>query len=233
MASTDKTIMVTKEFEVPTPAKEAACIVPDPDWMHLRDCIVEIRSPSQFFHSLGWHMLGVALATAIARANLPGDAPTARSDVYLAITLCAILVGAVSLLFDHLRRSDCGADVRRTLREFDRVGTRYQTGDRHANGFCIHDFLLSHRFRLIHSVPNDSKDVRFGKGGAILEGRNENENTWRLIGNKLEFLTDRQQLFSRFLFDPETRRFANFVDPEGKCDHPQLICLAEENRESE
>ena len=215
--------VMTKELEVTPPPREPAYVVPESDWTYLRDCVDEIHSPSRFFHGLGWSMVGVAPTTLIAWASSP-----TRSVVYLVVTGCAVIIGALSLFFDHLRAGDCGADAKRAAKEFDRLGSRYRTNECVAQRqiFSLAEFLQSNTFTLTFDLPDGCKDMQFGEGGTIIEGQNENENTWRVVAGQLEFLTEKREIFSRFRYDPDTQQFANFVDPDTLCDHPQRMSIA-------
>jgi hypothetical protein len=228
MASSAGGMTVTKELELTLPPREAAYVVPESDWAHLRDCVAEIRSPGAFFRNLGWWMLGVAPTTLVAKATLPADTPSAQHGIYLAATVCAIVLGAMSLLFAHLRSRDCEADSQRGLKEFDRLAARYRTvdPDTESKPFSLREFLLGNTFTLTYDIPNGRKDIRFGNDGTVIDG-NENEHSWRLVRDKLEFLTDKQELFSRFHFDLDRRQFVNVGDPDTQCGHSQRLSLAE------
>jgi hypothetical protein len=62
---------------------------------------------------------------------------------------------------------------------------------------------------------NYSKTVVFLNNGQIGgEGRNKNEDTWRIRRGCLEFLTDDGKVYSRFRFDKTTGRLACTNDPD-------------------
>jgi len=61
---------------------------------------------------------------------------------------------------------------------------------------------------------NYSKPVVFLDDGQIGEGRNNNEDTWRIRRGCLEFLTDDGKVYSRFRFDKTTGRLACTNDPD-------------------
>jgi hypothetical protein len=52
-----------------------------------------------------------------------------------------------------------------------------------------------------------SKIIMFGPEGKILEGSNDNENSWRARNGRLELLNSDGKVFSRFKLDPPTNLF--------------------------
>lgn len=66
------------------------------------------------------------------------------------------------------------------------------------------------RFRFVYNPDaNKSKIVTFLPDGQIGEGRNENENKWRIKRGKLEILAVDGKWFNRFKHDPETGRIVS------------------------
>jgi TIR domain len=59
-----------------------------------------------------------------------------------------------------------------------------------------------------------SKRMRFGKGGTIFDGRNDNEASWQVRRGCLEFLNTTGGVHGRFKFDRATRRFYATNDPD-------------------
>jgi hypothetical protein len=59
-----------------------------------------------------------------------------------------------------------------------------------------------------------SKIMRFAPEGAILEGQNENEASWRVRSDFLELLNDRGTVHGRFYYSPTDQRFYSTNDPD-------------------
>jgi hypothetical protein len=59
-----------------------------------------------------------------------------------------------------------------------------------------------------------SKLITFQDNGTIGQGRNGNENTWRISGGRLELLNDRAEVYSRFFLLPDKRSFHHTNDPD-------------------
>jgi hypothetical protein len=80
------------------------------------------------------------------------------------------------------------------------------------------EILLGTRFRLFFNpkIPGLSKTkiMRFGKNGAILEGQNRNESSWRMRSDFLELLDSHSQVHSRFYYSPSDNRFYHTNDPD-------------------
>jgi len=91
----------------------------------------------------------------------------------------------------------------------------------HTQRETFHDrlkgMILAGPYRLFFNPARGlpgSKVVRFGQNGKILEGRNNNESSWRIAGDFLEFLDSEGAVFSRFWYNPEEKRFNLVNDPE-------------------
>jgi hypothetical protein len=61
---------------------------------------------------------------------------------------------------------------------------------------------------------NGQKDLSFNTDGTIGDGRNQNEDRWRVRGNYLELLNPSGQVFSRFVFDKATESFEHTNDED-------------------
>jgi hypothetical protein len=65
--------------------------------------------------------------------------------------------------------------------------------------------------------PNSAKGstkITFADGGVIDQGRNDNENSWRLRDGFLERLNSKGKIFSRFLFDEKKKCFSHTNDDD-------------------
>lgn len=59
-----------------------------------------------------------------------------------------------------------------------------------------------------------SKIMMFGPSGAILEGKNDNENSWRVEGERLELVQSDGKVHSRFYFNPNANIFIHTNDED-------------------
>lgn len=75
------------------------------------------------------------------------------------------------------------------------------------------------------------KRVTFEDGGRVAEGRNNNEDSWRADGNLLEFLNDKGEVYSRFKFDADARRFDHTNDADTKSIKSQYLTAAGVNED--
>ena len=69
---------------------------------------------------------------------------------------------------------------------------------------------------LYFSPPSKFKRIVFYLNGQIGEGRNNNENAWRIVNDKLELLQSDGQVFSRFQFDIKQSRWTHTNDSDTK-----------------
>lgn len=80
------------------------------------------------------------------------------------------------------------------------------------------EVLLGRRYRLFYNpeVPGLSKTkiIRFGDTGAITEGSNRNEATWRIRNGFLEILNADGKVHSRFYHSPSDSRFYHTNDQD-------------------
>jgi hypothetical protein len=60
--------------------------------------------------------------------------------------------------------------------------------------------LFSQPWRLIYNAPR-SKRIVFAPGGQIVEGNNQNEHSWRVVGDRLELLQLDGKVHSRFVLE--------------------------------
>lgn len=68
-----------------------------------------------------------------------------------------------------------------------------------------------------------SKIMLFGSNGRILEGSNENENKWRVMGDKLEFIRSDGSVHSRFHYNPGAGIFVHTNDDDTKSIRSQYL----------
>lgn len=77
--------------------------------------------------------------------------------------------------------------------------------------------LLDHTFRFFFNPSlslNKSKVMRFGPKGAILEGGNKNETTWRIRDGLFEFMNAKNEINSRFYYSPKDQTFYQMPDTD-------------------
>ncbi len=85
--------------------------------------------------------------------------------------------------------------------------------------------LMSRPYRLVFNAKmyksgkpnahaNASKRITFGRSGEIIEGRNDNEHTWRVVGDKFEFIRKSGEVQGRFEFVPGTSGFRHTDDTD-------------------
>jgi hypothetical protein len=76
--------------------------------------------------------------------------------------------------------------------------------------------LLSSRWEMIFNPnhPRGRKEISFNVDGTVGEGRNANEDRWRIVGSYLEFLTADNKLQSRFLYSDTSRAFIHTNDED-------------------
>jgi hypothetical protein len=86
--------------------------------------------------------------------------------------------------------------------------------------------LLSRRFRLFHNPsvgPERSKPISFAPQGRIVEGRNRNEHSWRIVDGKLELVQADGLVHSRFFYFPESEIFVHTGDTDTPSARGQYI----------
>lgn len=86
--------------------------------------------------------------------------------------------------------------------------------------------LISRKWILVFRPPNQSKPISFLSGGAVGEGQNQNEHTWRIQDGKLELIQEDGHIHSRFNFDEKECRFNNTNDSDTPSVRSQIIHLA-------
>ena len=75
--------------------------------------------------------------------------------------------------------------------------------------------LNGRRFRFFYNPEtNKSKVVTFCPNGKVGEGRNHQENRWRIRKGKLEIFDQDEKLYSRFRHDPVTGRLIHTNDAD-------------------
>ena len=71
-------------------------------------------------------------------------------------------------------------------------------------------FVSGKKFDFVfNESSNQSKMIEFVSNGRIGQGRNNNEHSWRIDNDKLIILNDKNQIYSRFIYDKETRILKN------------------------
>ena len=78
--------------------------------------------------------------------------------------------------------------------------------------------LLQHNRYRLHFNPalgdSKSKIMAFGDGGQILEGKNQNEHSWRIAGEFLELVNSEGLVHSRFYYSSNNHSFYHTNDPD-------------------
>lgn len=121
------------------------------------------------------------------------DPSTASGTVILAVVVAVIsAIGGVAIgyVWDLVRWCREGRKIRQIL------------------------LLGRHCLFVYRPTENMSKTVVFLENGQIGEGRNSNENTWRLRRGKLELFAVDGKVYSRFRFDADTGRLVHTNDPD-------------------
>lgn len=80
----------------------------------------------------------------------------------------------------------------------------------------LEDKLLSAAWMLQYnpSSPNARKQVTFNSDGTVKDGRNDNEDRWRVRNGMLEFINKDGNTFSRFEYDPKQLKFLHTNDED-------------------
>ena len=85
-------------------------------------------------------------------------------------------------------------------------------------------FLNDRRFVFVFNPTHgQAKIVTFLPNGEIGEGRNSNENTWRIRRGVLEIMAHDNKVYSRFVHDKSTGRLAHTNDPDTRSIHGQYM----------
>jgi hypothetical protein len=77
--------------------------------------------------------------------------------------------------------------------------------------------IVNNKWRLFFNPAKGagaSKIMRFDKGGIILEGKNDNESTWRIQNDHLELVDSDGKVHGRFKYDSKNSRFNHTNDPD-------------------
>ncbi|MGA2532106.1 MAG: hypothetical protein ABSG19_03620 [Candidatus Aminicenantales bacterium] len=91
--------------------------------------------------------------------------------------------------------------------------------------------LTSSRWILFYNPPHGKKVMTFLSDGLVGEGQNRNESSWRVVGDKLEFLNSDGRVFSRFSLDSSQARWTHTNDPDTLSIRGQYIVLATSGNE--
>lgn len=84
--------------------------------------------------------------------------------------------------------------------------------------------LNDRRFVFVFNPTHgQAKIVTFLPNGEIGEGRNGNENTWRIRRGALEILAKDSKLYSRFVHDKTTGKLTHTNDPDTRSIHGQYM----------
>lgn len=115
--------------------------------------------------------------------------------------------------------SDCLRNATELLEKLEALDDSLDVlppGD-HDSSYVLEDLsaiLTSRPFRLYFKPPDGSKRISFRDDGAVIEGQNQNEHTWRIRDAHLELLQADGQVHSRFAFDRRTGVLAHTNDSD-------------------
>lgn len=94
-----------------------------------------------------------------------------------------------------------------------------------SKGRALRQLLLNgRRFVFVFSPTHgQAKVVTFLSSGEIGEGKNSNENTWRIRRGVLEILAQDGEIYSRFTHDKKNGKLAHTNDPDTRSIHGQYM----------
>lgn len=82
---------------------------------------------------------------------------------------------------------------------------------------CLRKFIHNRRFEFIYCpLKNQSKIITFLVNGEIGEGKNDNENSWRVRGGSLEIFGIDGKFYSSFRFNRENGHLVHKNDPNSR-----------------
>ncbi|HZW24702.1 MAG TPA: hypothetical protein VFF26_04385 [Gallionella sp.] len=92
-------------------------------------------------------------------------------------------------------------------------------------GRALRQLLLNDRrfVFVFNPTHGQAKIVTFLANGEIGEGKNSNENTWRIKRGALEVLARDGKIYSRFVHDKTTGKLAHTNDPDTRSIHGQYM----------
>lgn len=76
---------------------------------------------------------------------------------------------------------------------------------------------------IFNPTHGQAKIITFLSSGDIGEGRNSNENTWRIRRGTLEILAQDGKIYSRFTHDKKNGKLAHTNDPDTRSIHGQYM----------
>jgi len=197
--------------------------VTEPDADNIREVIFPVLNPgeSASFSVLVGRGQAISLMMEVRGKGVSGS--TNRSDDSLfrklgpqLIVFAGILLGIFFALMGKTSANVFAllkSQKRIVDTELQIVRTRERTSDKK-----LIDTLVSTKYRLFFNprVPGigATKLMRFGAGGDILEGQNDNEATWTIRNNQLELVNSVGAVHSRFYYSATDRRFFHTNDPD-------------------
>jgi hypothetical protein len=82
---------------------------------------------------------------------------------------------------------------------------------------CLRKFIRNRRFKFMYCpFKNQNKTVTFLLNGEIGEGKNNNENSWRIRRGTLEILGADGKFYSSFRFDYKSGHLIHTNDPNSR-----------------
>jgi hypothetical protein len=89
------------------------------------------------------------------------------------------------------------------------------------------ELLCSRRWLLVFNPPSRSKTITFLPSGAVGDGQNKNEYSWRVVAGKLELVQADGRVHSRFVFNQRTTSFLHTNDSDTASIRSQFIVPAD------
>jgi hypothetical protein len=83
--------------------------------------------------------------------------------------------------------------------------------------------LTGSKWTLYFNPQGGNKTITFLANGLVGEGRNKNESSWRMVGDKLEFINSEGQVFSRFIYDSIQSRWIHTNEADTRSIKGQYI----------
>ena len=91
----------------------------------------------------------------------------------------------------------------------------------------LNQIVTTSLFRLFFNPPNRSKAITFRADGTVGAGQNNNENSWRIVDDKLEIIHLDGQVYSRFIYDFRKATFFHTNDQDTRSIKNQYIVMVQ------
>jgi hypothetical protein len=120
-------VAFSKDFQVEGLPREAAFLIPVPEWDHIRYRIQRLGPAALFFHtvaSIAAGVAGSAFVAALSPCPAAKDATISSATMWV-LTGSFTLLSVLSYVFAHKQRSMAQVATTDVVDEMDRVRTRY------------------------------------------------------------------------------------------------------------